>query len=194
MYRTKDEKHLKQWHLDWDSVECLDESLETSQSTEAAGGNSVDTKGDNSSSSKTGDPSNSAVNVGKDKTVSSENESGVLKGGKVEEKDSETLSNGPDTQAEEREQNNGEKNMDESADVGQNSKTVNGTLNGEAGTSSEGFNNNEGKPLPDDPVPFMRSKIEGPLFPVPSMTSLVSLIVLLPFTACTFIRFWWLTL
>ena len=157
---------MKQWHLDWDMVESLDESSETNQSAETAEGNPDDTKEDNSSGPSKGDNSVSEENkssVAEPETdgAKSNDKNDSDNGEKTEKDNEETLPNGPEYPGDEKDQNQGEKDKNLTQENG--TSAVNGALsvNGEAGPSS----------VPDIPEPV---RIEGPLFPVPSMTSVVS--------------------
>ena len=151
-------------------VESLDESSETNQSAETAEVDPNETKEENSNGPSKGD--NLVSEERKSPVVESEaareKENDNInsdEGKKTEENYTETLSNGPERPADENDGNEAEKHTEPTQESGANAVNGTASMNGEAGPSSE----------PDIPEPVMRTRIEGPLFPVPSMTSVVSM-------------------
>ena len=161
-------------------VESLDESSETNQSTETAEVDPNESKGDNSCGPSKEDNSNGSSK--EDNQVAEENKSPVVESGTTDRKaddkldsveaskiqenkeaNKETISNGPECPTNEIENMEAENDKEPTQESG--TSTVNGmeSINGEAGPSS----------VPDIPQPGIRTRIDGPLFPVPSMTSMV---------------------
>ena len=156
-------------------VESLDESSETNQSTETAEVDPNEFKEDDSSGPSKEDNSNGPVK--EDKQVAEENKSpevesettdgkaddklDSVEASKIQEKkeaNKETISNGPECPTNEIENMEAENDKEPTQESG-----TSAIMNGEAGPSS----------VPDIPQPGIRTRIDGPLFPVPSMTSMV---------------------
>lgn len=195
--RTKDEKQLKQWHMDWDMVEFLDESLETNQSTESTEGNLKEDKGGDSNvqgeggeGDDSGNPVDETNKPGKSSEVKPETDDDIIDGNiKSFDKSAKSTSNASESKTEEKDQNIKRENEEKDSEVTRDTQTtdrnssVNGTLsvNGEAGPSSAETTTEETKvPDPSEsstingPERGTGDKVESTVVQIPSIVSMVT--------------------